>query len=269
MKKVHLSLVIVSIALLTLTAFSQNALAQGTPSSKATAAINTAVGCTLAHAPTGDTFPLTCHDIFTGNAVPVDPVDNFATIMSTTIKVSNSQSLFVSPSLVTGLYTQTKTTTKSGTTSSATAEGGVFLRAIITNQAGGPPQVGYPVAACAPTLLGCQLVGGNFGVTLDTRVQTLTQDITACVVNVVVGGIAGSGTCDFTSTIDLILKTTSAHTFNFIFPNVGVGVYTVEIQAAVNADASVTGLGTATGAAAFGLGSLTVESVRMVHDFSF
>ena len=244
-----------------------SAFAQGTASSKATAAINTGVGCTLATQTTiGDTLPQTCHDIFSGASVPVT-LDNFASIMTSTIKVSNSQSLFVSPSLVTGLYTQTKTRTSPGTTSTAVAEGGVFLRAIVTNQATGVVQIGWPVAACTADILGCHAdANGTFGVTLDTRVQTLTQDISACIVTV--AGTSG-GTCTFDLTTDLILQTTSAHTFNFIFPNIGVGTYTVEIQAAVNAGASVAGLGTAVGAAAYGLGSMTVESVRLVHDFSF
>jgi hypothetical protein len=237
-----------------------------TASSKATAAINTGVGCTLDTTTTiGDTLPQTCHDIFSGASVPVT-ADNFATIMTSTIKVSNSQSLFVSPSLVTGLYTQTKTRTSPGTTSTAVASGGVFMRAIITNWATGIVQIGYPVAVCTPDILGCHAdVNGNYGVTLDTRIQTLTQDISACIVTVG----TSTGTCTFDLTTNLILQTTSAHTFNFIFPNVGVGTYTVAIQAAVNAGASVSGLGTATGAAAYGLGSVTVESQRLVHDFSF
>ena len=237
----------------------------GTPSSKATAAINTAVGCTFAAVSTiGDTLPGTCHDIFSGASVPVTP-DNFATVMSTTIKLSNSQSLFVSPSLVTGLYTRTKTKTTTGSTSSATAMGGIYLRAVVTNLGSGVAQTGYPVADCTGDVLGCALVGGKFGVTLDERVQALTQSLSDCVVNV--GTL--TGTCTFTLTTDLILKTTSAHTFNFIFPNVGVGTYRIDIQTAVNANASVSGTATAIGAAAYGLGSLTVESVRLVHDFSF
>ena len=65
-------------------------------------------------------------------------------------------------------------------------------------------------------------------------------------------------------------QTTSAHSFDFIFPNVGVGTYSVEIQMAVNFDAQVvSGSGSAVRAAAFGLGSVTVELVRLVHDFSF
>jgi len=258
-------LIATSVSMLATGAFAQNA------SSKATAQINTLVGCTVKGTSTlGDTIPVTCKDVLTGSDVVVD-ADNFATIMSSTIKVSNSQSLFVSPSLVTGLYTQTKVQSKTGGPESvAVAAGGVFLRAIVTNTATGVSTVGYPVKACTTDIFGCyQDKSGKFGVTLDSRVQTLSQSISDCLVNVTVGGVAGSGTCTFDVTTNLALKTTSAHTFNFIFPNIGVGTYKVDIQAAVNADATVTNLGTAIGAAAYGLGSLTVESVRLVHDFSF
>jgi len=103
-------------------------------------------------------------------------------------------------------------------------------------------------------------------VVLDSRVQTLSQSLSDCVVNV---GTT-TGTCTFDSTIKLMLTTTSAHTFNLIFPKVGVGVYTLSIEAALKADGTIaSGSGTAIGAAAYGLGSVTVESVRLVHDFSF
>jgi hypothetical protein len=50
----------------------------GTPSSKATAAYNTAVGCAVASQTTiGATLPQSCHDIFSGASVDVTP-DNFA-----------------------------------------------------------------------------------------------------------------------------------------------------------------------------------------------
>jgi hypothetical protein len=70
-------------------------------------------------------------------------------------------------------------------------------------------------------------------------------------------------------TTELILQTTSPHTSNFIFPNVGVGVYTLSIQVAIHSDATVGGSGAAIGGAAFDLGSMTAESVRLVHDFEF
>lgn len=186
--------------------------------------------------------------------------------MDATVKVSASESLFVSPSMVTGLYTSTTTKTKTGSTSTATAMGGVYERAVLLDGSGNVVATAFPVAACTSDMLGCQQIGNNYGVTIDSRVQTLTQSLSDCVVN------AGSttGSCSFTSTIGLVLQTTSAHTFNFIFPNVGVGTYTVEIQMAVNSSAQVSsGGGSAVGGAAFGLGSVTVDVVRLVHGFSF
>jgi hypothetical protein len=218
-----------------------------TASSKATAAISTAVGCTSSGQTTiGDTLPVTCHDVFSGASVPVT-ADNFAQIMATTMKISNSQSIFVSPSLVTGLYTNTKTKTSSGGTSTATAEGAVYLRAVLRDpNTNAVVQVADPIADCT--------------------VQTLNQTLSNCVVTIL-GTTAGS--CNFDSTLQLILQTTSAHSFNFIFPNVGVGTYTISVEAAVNTGATVSGSGTAIAGAAYGLGSLTAESVRMVHGFSF
>ena len=254
--------------LATAMAFAQS----GTASSKATAAYNTAVGCSVAS--TGNTW--TCGDVFTGTQKFVT-ADNYVEVMGSTVKVSNSQSLFANASLVTGLYTNTLVTTKpsktsGGTnTSTATATGGVYLRAALLDAPNGNViTYGYPAAACDSSVLGCSGTGPDSGVILDSRVQTLTQSLSDCVVNVTVSGVAGTGTCDFTSTIQLILQTTSAHGYNFIFPNVGVGTYYLSIQASADSAAVVnTGTGSAVGGAAYGLGSLTVESVRMVHSFSF
>ena len=187
--------------------------------------------------------------------------------MHSTMKVSNSQSIFVSPSLVTGLYTNTTTKTRTGSTSSATAAGGVYLRAVLRDpNTGAVVQIADPINACSDMILGCVKDSSNdYGVVLDSRIQTLTQTLSNCVVTV--GTTAGS--CNFDSTLQLVLQTTSAHTFNFIFPNVGVGTYTVSVEAAVNTSASVAGTATAIAGAAYGLGSMTAESVRLVHDFSF
>jgi len=254
---------LIPIAALALTVGASLSLAQ---SSKASAQINTAVGCTISNATTMGTAPMTCHDVFSGAAAPVTP-DNFVTIMTTSMKLSASQSLFVSPSLVTGLYTNTTTKTHTGTSSTATATGGVYMRAVLTDpNTGNVVMIADPVAICTNDILGCQQsISGDFGVTLDSRVQTLTQTLSDCVVTVG----TSTGTCSFDLTTQLILQTTSAHTFNFIFPNVGQGTYNVSIQVAVNSDATVGGTATAVGAAAFGLGSVTVESVRLVHNFSF
>lgn len=257
-----------SLVLLSVTALAQS----GTPSSKATAAYNTAVGCSVS----STTGTWTCGDIFTGTTKFVT-ADGYVEVMGSTVKVSNSQSLFANASLVTGLYTNTLVTTKpsktaGGTsTSTAVSSGGVYLRAALMDAPNGNVLAyGYPAAACNSAVLGCSGTGADSGVILDSRVQTLTQSLSDCVVNVTVSGVAGTGTCDFTSTIQLILQTTSAHSYNFIFPNVGVGTYYMSIQAAASSGATIpTGTGSAIGGAAYGLGSLTVESVRMVHSFSF
>jgi len=246
---------------------SASVFAQGTPSSKATAAINTSVGCTYSGTTSlGDILvPSNCHDIFTGDAVTVTQ-DNFVEIMSSTVKLSNSQSLFVTPSLITGLYTNTRVkSSPGGGTSTATAMGGVYLRAVLYDS-NGNAILAEPIKRCDSGILGCYAdANGNKGVVLDSRVQTLSQDISNCIVNVG----TETGTCTFDLTTQLILQTTSAHSFGFIFPNVGQGVYKLSIQAAANANSFVSGSGSAIGASAYGLGSVTAESVRLVHDFSF
>lgn len=244
-------------------------------SSKATAAITTGVGCTATGATSSSTsgpstLAVNCHDIFSGNAVSVTP-DNFVQVMGTSLQVSNSQSIFATASLVSGLYTNTTVKGHTGTTGStsvATAMGGVYMRAVLRDpNTNAIVQVADPISACTNEILGCQQdASGVWGVVLDARVQTLTQQLSACVVTVTGGG---TGSCDFSSTIGLMLDTTSAHTFEFIFPNVGVGTYNISIEAAVNANATVSGSGTSIAGAAYGLGSLTAESVRLVHGFSF
>lgn len=255
--------------------FGQN----GTPSAKATAAINTVVWCTYSAAgsasDTGVAPVNSCNDLYSGASVAVT-ADGFIPIMDTTIKVSNSQSLFVTPSLVTGLYTNTAVKTKTsggtGSTSTAQAMGGVYLRAVLYD-AGGNMILAEPLKSCNDNILGCQMVPGTksgYGVIMDSRIQTLSQTLSGCTTFDTLGNL--TGTCSFDLTTQLIEQTASAHTFGFIFPNVGVGTYKVEIQAAVDSNATVTttgGSGYAVGASAFGLGSVTVESVRLVHDFSF
>ncbi len=260
------------------------AFAEGLPSSKATAAINTLVKCTMSAVTIRDgageaLIPEDCTDLYSG--ADVATANQWIPIMSKKMKLSNSQSVFVSPSLVSGLYTRTRTVTKTGETSTASAMGAVYMRAVLEDESGNLVQVAAPIAQCAPTDLdptpafGCvNLQSGKWGVTLDSRVQTLTQALSACVIDVTSLAPENDGSCSFTSTIDLLLETASANTFNVIFPNVGQGTYVIKIYAAVGSSASlaITGSnsgGTAIGAAVFGLGSMLAESVRLVHDFEF
>jgi hypothetical protein len=255
-------------------------------SSKATADVNALVVCKLSTAESPDndiTLPASCTDIFSGQSVSTNS-GGWIKIMEKPLKTPSSNSLFVNVSLVTGLYTQTRTKTTTSTTSTfntstAEAMGGVYLRAVVED-AFGNELLASPLNLCdnssGPAVYGCvDPTGDNdWGVILNSRIQTLTQSLSACLVNVT--DLAGSilaGTCSFTSVIDLTLNTTSAHSFNFIFENLGKlngsGIYTIKVYAAVASNASIVGSGAAVGAAVFGLGSMTAEKVRLVHEFDF
>lgn len=275
------------ITLFAVLAFAMAACAQSLPSSKATAQVNALVKCTMTAVETPDDdilLPASCVDIFSGQAVDAG-TNGWIKIMEKPLKVSASQSIFVSPSLVTGLYTRTRTKTTTPTlpdtlnTSEAVAMGGVYLRAQVVDEADNVVAVGAPLSLCTgdPAPYGCVKPGADddWGVILNSRVQTLSQSLSNCVVDVQVGETVYTGSCSFTSIIDLILNTTSAHTFNFIFENLGAnqgsGIYKIQILAAVASGAEVTegSSGAAVGAAVFGLGSMTAEKVRLVHGFEF
>lgn len=222
-------------------------------SSKATAQITTVTVCANSNSMAQCTAP---------NAQNI-PTGVWHNIMSTSIKTSNVADLFVDTSLVTGLYTSTQVKGNgNGSTSIASAMGGVQVRAILD------PQFDN----------GGNVVGGTYaypdnqgtGITFDQRIQTLTANLgnifTDCFAT---GGNTGTG-CSLTQEqITLALETTSAHSFNFILVNVGTGTHTLLIQAQVNTSATGSNGGVSISNAMFGLGSVTVESVRFVNSFSF
>jgi len=191
------------------------------------------------------------------------PTGVWHNIMTTSIKTSNVADLFVDTSLVTGLYTSTQVKGNgNGSTSTASAMGGVQVRVVMDPQFDSSGNV----------------VGGTYaypddqgtGVTFDQRIQTLSANLgnifTDCFAN---GGNTGTGCTLTQEQITLALETTSAHSFNFILVNVGTGTHTLLIQAQVNTSATGTNGGVSISNAMFGLGSVTVESVRFVNSFSF
>ena len=80
-------------------------------------------------------------------------------------------------------------------------------------------------------------------------------------------------TCTLTpEEITLVLDTSAAHSFNFILPNVGVGTHTLTVQAQLSTEntsiLTTTNGGVSVANALFGLGSLTVDAVRLVNSFN-
>jgi len=257
------------------------ARAQSSTSPQGAAAINTAAVCgSYSSSPGPDTTALQpCTDSSNNG--------QWFTVMSANIKTSNTTDLFISPSLVTGLYTNTQVKGKtSGTPSSETAAatGSVAVRVLLdcTNCA---PADGTPQSTTANFTTAGQPDPNGTGIVYDARIQQLTATLGQAITNTCLDLTSLTNTCP-PEEIDLILSTTSAHTFNFIMLNVGNGQHTITVQARLNAGQVCTNnnangsggvtctnvnttLGSSVAAALFGLGSVTVIPVHLGPGFSF
>lgn len=204
------------------------------------------------------------------------------TVMNASLKSSTNKSFFISPSLVTGLYTNTqvKGNTTTATSETSTAVGSVVVRVLLdcTNCAKvGDPQMDDAVAG----MYGQPDPNGK-GIVFDARIQQLTATLGAAVTNQCLADLT---TCS-PEIVDLVLSTVSAHTFNFIMQQVGAGVHTVTVQARLDAgnvcygtdgigaacsssQVVNTSLASSISAALFGVGSVTVMPVQLAPGFSF
>ncbi len=202
------------------------------------------------------------------------------TVMNASVKASTNKTLFVSPSLVTGLYTNTQVKGNGGS-QTATAVASVAVRVLMdcTNCGNtGAMQIAPADFAAA----GFPDAGGS-GIVFDARIQQLTATLGQAVTSTCLA--TGISTCS-QEVVDLILSTTSAHTFNFILTEVGAGTHTITVQARLDAgnicyntngsvttcsstDVVNTSLGSSVSAALFGLGSVTVMPVQLAPGFSF
>ncbi len=166
------------------------------------------------------------------------------------VQTSNSQSLFVNVSTVVGLYTSTQVHgNNTGATSTAVASAGVHVRVLLDG-----------VVYAFPDVMGS-------GIDFDNRVQTLTANLG----NIFTSDCAANPTtCTLTAEqITLILQTSSAHDFNFVLLNVGSGSHTIDVQVMADTNSSASTGGVAIAGAAYGPASVTVDTVRLVHGFSF
>ncbi len=201
------------------------------------------------------------------------------TVMSASLKTSTNKTLFVSPSLVTGIYTNTQVKGNGGS-QTATAVASVAVRVLL--DCSNCVQTGTPQTLPALYLMAGFPDQGGSGIVFDARIQQLTAVLGQAITSTCITDVT---TCS-QEMIDLILSTTSAHSFNFILPQVGAGQHTVTVQARLDAgnicynssgavttcssaDVVNTSLGSSVSAAVFGLGSLTVTPVQLAPGFSF
>ena len=216
------------------------ALAQSTPSSKATFAYNSLVG------------------LQTNCSTPGCSGDSdWQTILRAQLKMANQKDLFINSSLQCGIVTDTTVKSLSGSEDSAEARATVRVRVKLTAPDGtvsyAQPSSGVD-ATNTPTS----------GIVYCDRIQQLRAKFSGlgCTANTTTGEI----TCTNPEELQLILKTLNANAFNFVSPNRVSGVHRIEVQARTSANVSATGTNGSLGAAnAFiGAGSVAVESVRMV-----
>lgn len=205
------------------------------------------------------------------------------TVMNASLKTSNTTDLFIYPSLVTGLYTDTqvKGSNTSATSQTAAATGSVAVRVLL--DCNGCASVGQPQTTPASFAAAGQPDPNGTGIVFDARIQQLTATLGSVVTSTCVMNIS---TCT-PEQIDLILSTTSAHSFNYIMTNVGNGTHTITVQARLDvgqvctpANNNGTGaetctntvntsLGSSIAAALFGVGSLLVQPLHLAPGFSF
>ncbi len=78
--------------------------------------------------------------------------------------------------------------------------------------------------------------------------------------------IIGDGSCLEPEEVSLLLETLTANAFNFYYGPTDSGVYEIEVQAKAHATAELfdTQLGAAKGEAFVGLGSMLVETIRLI-----
>jgi hypothetical protein len=194
---------------------------------------------------------------------------NWFNVMTASLKSNSSSSstLFVSTSLITGLYTNTSVK-GNGSSQTAQSTASVSVRVLLdcTNCGGsGAVQNAPSFAVAAFPNAGNQ---SGYGVTFDSRIQQLTATLGQAITSTCIVDIT---TCS-QEQIQLILETTGAHAFNFFLLNVGSGAHSITVQVRLNSDAGTgvnTSLASSVAAAYFGLGSMTVMPVHLAPGFTF
>jgi len=183
-------------------------------------------------------------------------------ILTTHIKTPNAKELAIGVSLQCGLVTDTTVKSIGGNQDTSAAQGRIKVRVKITQPNG---SVVYAQPDNGADLTGTLLNPGP-GITYCDRYQKLAAKFAGlnCTADLVTGAV----TCLNPEELQLILKTLSAHHFNFLHANAIPGIQTVEVQAMAEAAVALGGnrLGAAGAEAFAGAGALSVEIIRLVKD---
>jgi hypothetical protein len=212
------------------------------PASKATIAIDKLVGLTQAASAPGT------------NGGP--NTTGWKKVLSTQIKTANQKDLMFDASFQCGIVTDTTVSSTNGGKSTSQARGTIAVRVLVD---GVPAQPDSGIDATGDPY-------GDGGIVYCDRIQTLSAQFSGlgCTASA-----TGEVTCTQPETLQLILETLNANSFNFAMKDVSSGVHTVTVEAKADAAAKLiddASGGTLAGAEAFvGAGSLFVEEVRLIN----
>lgn len=203
------------------------------------------------------------------NLVPL--AASYETIFTQTIKMPEQKDLIIGVSLECGLTTNTKVMSKSLEKALAEAEAMVKVRVLVDPVY--DPDTGELLnleeALAAPGEV-------IFARRTQTLIAEFAGDISDCISLVDTNGdgipdsVVVDEDCVEPETLQLILDTMSANSFNFIVMDLGAGEHEIVVQADLtyNTDTEVVGdsLAEAIATAYVGKGSVTIEDSRMIKD---
>jgi hypothetical protein len=164
------------------------------------------------------------------------------TVLTQDIKTANGKDLIIDVSLQTGVFTYTQVKSKNMQKDESLGMASIFVWVKVDDTIAYP---GHPIV-------------------FDARIQKLS----ATLQGFIEGVDPESGEIDpitVPEEIELFIGTLSAHSFNFIVPDVGSGMHTVTVYACALTHAESMA-GSALALAFVGLGSMTVEEVRMIKN---
>lgn len=181
-------------------------------------------------------------------------------IMSSTIQVPGSKTdLLVGVSIESFLSTYTNVKGKNGGSDKQTATAGILISVEMDGSGEG---FGNGVPASPDTV--------NFNSRKQEMTSTFGGVIESCNVNVDpdsgIGTITVKDDCVVTDEqVSLLLETTSANHFNFLFFNVGPGEHTIDVYATISSSEDTVD---SSSVAVVNVGNLTVEAVSTSNSFS-
>lgn len=166
-------------------------------------------------------------------------------ILEQTIKTAQDKDLFIDASLQSGVFTGTTVKSKNMVKDTSVAAAAVLLWVVI-DEGEANEQVAYP----------------GYPIFYNARIQKLSATLQGEIESV--NPDTGAITLGDPEVISLFIGTLSANSFNFIVQDLDSGMHKVTVYAAC-CTGGLSQQGSATAVAVIGLGSVTVQEVRMVR----